>query len=672
MSVRSQVHGHSAPAAGGVDCCTPPPRIPLPPAPPGDERRADWAAVEILTAGERRQVRRQVLPLLFGSGLLGLGLGYQWLRPDQEPVGALLQAAAALCVSLPILREALEGFLARPARHLTEQLVAIAILAAASTGDFVTATLVPLFLELGHLFEERSARGARAAIEGIRALSARRATVRRNGREEDVPVESVAVGERILVRPGETVPVDGRVVQGRSSVDSGPITGESLFEEVGPGAQVFAGTANLDGLLELEATEVGRDTVLGRVIELLARVEGSKTPVLRLLERYAGIYLPLVLAVAGVVLFASGDSSRAIAVLIVACPCALVLAGPAAMVAALTAAARSRALIKSASFLEAVTDVDTLILDKTGTVTAGEASVEGVEQRPADVEENQVLALAASCGRASLHPVSRAAVRAAADRGLVTEEFDSIREWPGEGLLASVGRRTVRLGRRSWLEAEGVEFGDRREPSSPGAWLAEGGRLLGYVALRDAPRQEAQQALERTRALGIERLVLLTGDRRATAERVGRELGFDRVVAEVLPEQKLEVVRAEQAEGRRVMMVGDGINDALALSGADVGVAIGAKVSDVALGGADVALLGADLGALPRLLELAARTRWIVVQNALLGTGLSVLMMGLASAGLVGPLLGAAFHNLGSLLVILNSSRLVATSDSARVVRAEL
>ncbi|MEM6673134.1 MAG: cation-translocating P-type ATPase [Planctomycetota bacterium] len=612
-----------------------------------------------LTADEQRSIAFRLGPLLAGVGLLGLGELYRSAFPDQDAIASAMQAVAALLVAAPIIMEGVEGFLSRPPRHLTEQLVALAILAAMATGDFVTATLVPLFLELGHLFEERSSRGARAAIDGIRKLSARRATKIVGRDEVEVTPEEVEVGDQVLVRPGEIVPVDGRVVSGRSSVDQSPITGESLYEDVEPGKAVYSGTVNLDGLLRIEATGVGGETVLGRVLNLLRKVEASKTPVLRLLERYASVYLPIVLAVAGVTLFVTGELDRAIAVLIVSCPCALVLAGPAAMVAAMTASTRLSMLIKSAGFLETVSEVDTLILDKTGTVTTGSLSLNEITTVEGGPSKESILRGAAICGYSSLHPISRAAVDAAERLGIDFEQVDDAREVPGEGVEARTDEGVYRLGRQSWLESQGLDFSGHVGISGPGAWVAKDDMVLGFLSLADRPREEAEEALAETRRFGIERTLLLTGDREAAAKRVAQEVGFDDVIAEVLPEQKLDIVRAEQAKGHKVMMVGDGVNDALALSAADVGVAVGARISEVALGGADVALMKPDLGRIPLMLRLAEFTRWIVILNAILGTGFSVLMMALASTGVIDPLLGALMHNAGALFVILNSSRIL-------------
>jgi len=612
-----------------------------------------------LTREERRAIAGQLGPLLAGAGLLGLAVALGMHFPGQAQLAEMLKALAAAIVSIPILRRGLAGFLSRQATDLTEQLVSLAILAAMATGDFVTATLVPLFLELGHLFEERSSRGARAAIDGIRKLSAQRATRWAEDGEHEVDPGELREDDRVVVRPGEVIPVDGEVEQGHSSVDQAPITGESAYEDVGPGDAVYSGTINLGGLLRVRATRVGQESIIGRVLEVLRKVEASKLPVLRLLERYAGVYLPVVLSVAGVTLFLTGELERAVAVLIVSCPCALVLAGPAAMVVAMTASTRRSVLIKSASFLETVADVDTLVLDKTGTVTMGALSLDRVHTL-GGASEAEVLAAAARCGHGSVHPVSKAVVAAARLDGVAYDEPQACREVPGKGVEVDGPGGTLRLGRAAWLAEEGVG-GDLNHPvSGPGVWIARGDAPLGYLSLVDRPRQEAAAALEHTRALGIDRLVLLTGDREEVAREVGAELGFDAYVAEVLPEEKLDVVREEQAAGRRVMMVGDGVNDALALSGADVGVAIGARINEVALGGADVALMSGDLERLPLMMRLAERTRATVVQNAVIGTLFSVGMVALASAGVISALVGAVLHNAGAVFVIANSSRLLA------------
>jgi heavy metal translocating P-type ATPase len=620
--------------------------------------RVSESRAAALSVDERRRISARLGAGLAGTALLILGTVLMRLAPEQWQIGELLWALAALVVGAPILVSGVRGIVTSDTRSATDQLVAIAVLGAAASGSFVSATLIPLCLEIGRLFEERSSLGARAAIDGILALAARQATRWRNGTEERVDPASLAVGDEILVRPGERIPVDGTVVDGRAAVDQSAVTGESRHEDVGQGSPVFAGTVALDGLLRVQVRGTGSDTVLGRVVELLAEVERATVPVLRLFERRAGVWLPLVLTLGATTLFFSEDLSRAIAVLVVATPTALVVSGPAAMVAAMTAATRDRILIKSTDFLERASEVDTLILDKTGTVTVGAPAI--VQMSPAPgVSDRRLLEVAAACGFGSLHPISRAVVAGARARGFDVSPPGGVQERPGLGVVAEVDGQRAVLGRRQLLEEIGIDSDAGEERDAAEVWVGLGDRCLGRLLLRDQPRADARAALSQMRELGIDRLLLLTGDREGIAREVGEALGMDQVVAQVLPEQKLEVVRAEQAAGRVVMMVGDGVNDALALGGADVGVAIGAEVNEVALGGADVALLGADLGRLPRLVRLADKTRRVIGQNVWLAFGFAAILIALAATGVLNPVTGALAQSVAVLAVVSNSARIL-------------
>jgi heavy metal translocating P-type ATPase len=617
----------------------------------------DEATSISLAPEERRRISTRLGAGLVGIGLLGLGTLLVRLEPDQWQVGEICRGLAAAVVGIPTLISGIRGVVTGDTRRATDQLVAIAVLAAAASGDFVTATLIPLFLEIGRLFEERSSLGARATIDAIRALGARQAVRWHNGTEEKVDPNILQPGEEILVRPGERIAVDGTVLEGRAAVDQSAITGESVHEDVGPGSPVFAGTVALDGMLRIQVRGAGADTVLGRVVQLLAEVERTTVPVLRLFEQRAGVWLPLVLTLAGTTLFFTRELSRAIAMLVVAAPTALVVAGPAAVVAAMTVATRLRILIKSADFFERASSVDTLILDKTGTVTVGAPVV--TEIRPvAGESEDTMLAVAASCGFGSLHPVSRAVVAEALRRGIPSTPPEDLQEKPGLGVVATVDGQQAVLGRRALVELS-ADTGSAEDGGASQVFVAYGGRCLGSFLLRDRPRAEAREALDAMRGMGIDRLILLTGDRAAAAQEVGDALGMDEIVAEVLPAQKLDVVRAEQAAGRTVMMVGDGVNDALALGGSDVGVAIGAELNEVALGGADVALLGTDLGRLPRLIGLADITRRVIGQNVWLAFGLSIILLTLAARGVLDPLTGALSQSLAVLVVVANSARIL-------------
>lgn len=616
------------------------------------------AAPVTLAPDERRRISTRLGTGIVGIGLLGLGTILVRLGPGQWQIGELCRGLAAAVVAVPTLISGLRGVVTGDTRRATDQLVAIAVLAAAASGDFVTATLIPLFLELGRLFEERSSLGARAAIDGIRALSARQAVRWHGGAEERVDPNSLAPGDEIIVRPGERIAVDGTVLEGRAAVDQSAITGESLHEDVGPGSPVFAGTVVLDGLLRIQVRGAGADTVLGRVVQLLAEVELASVPVLRLFERRAGVWLPLVLTLAASTLFFTSNLSRAIAVLVVATPTALVVAGPACVVAAMTVATRLRILIKSVDFLERASDVDTLILDKTGTVTVGAPTVTQIQPAEGEAEQT-VLRVAVACAFGSLHPVSRAVVAEGLARGIVGVPPSDLQEKPGLGVVAMVDGRQAILGRKTLLADLGVDAGPQEDSDSSQVWVAHGGRCLGRIVLRDRPRKEARDALAAMRELGIGRLVLLTGDRTAVAREVGEALGVDSVIAEVLPAEKLDVIRAEQAAGRVVMMVGDGVNDAPALGGADVGVAIGAELNEVALGGADAAILGTDLGRLPQLIALADTTRHIIGQNVWLAFGFSVILIVLAAFGILNPLSGALCQSVAVLGVVANSARIL-------------
>jgi Zn2+/Cd2+-exporting ATPase len=619
---------------------------------------ADEAVPGSLALEERRRITVRLGAGILGIALLGLGTLLIHLEPGQWQIGELCRGLAAAVVGVPTLVSGIRGIVTGDTRQATDQLVAIAVLAAAASGQFVTATLIPLFLELGRLFEERSSLGARAAIEGIRALGAKQAIRWRDGVEQRVDPNDLLPGDEILVRPGERIAVDGTVLEGRAAVDQSAITGESVYEDVGPGSPVFAGTIALDGLLKIQVRGAGSDTVLGRVVQLLAEVERTTVPVLRLFERRAGVWLPLVLTLAATTLFFTNNLSRAIAVLVVATPTALVVAGPAAVVAAMTVATRLRILIKSADFLERASEVDTLILDKTGTVTIGAPTVTQI--RLADgASEERLLAVAAACGFGSLHPVSRAVVAEALTQGVVSKPPQDLQEKPGLGVVAMVDGHQALLGRRLLLTEFGVDSRAADDEDVSQVWVAYNGQCLGSLSLRDQPRREAREALAAMKALGIQRFVLLTGDRAAAALEVGRALNMDEIVAEVLPAQKLDLVRAEQAAGRTVMMVGDGVNDAPALKGADVGVAIGAELNEIALGGADVALLGTDLGRLPQLIRLADITRRVIGQSVWLAFGLSIVLIALAAAGFLNPLTGALAQSVAVLVVVANSARIL-------------
>lgn len=628
-----------------------------------------------LTIAERARIVVQLGTAMLAGALLAVGwLQWTYGSEDLKNVAELIIALAALIVSAPIFFNAVRGLFVSDAHTMTEQLVALAVLAAMMTGDFITATLIPVILNLGHFLEERSVLGAQAAIEGLSTLHARSASrLTESGSEEEVDPDALRPGDTIVVRPGDTIAADGEILDGYSAVDQSSITGESAPEDVAPGGSVFAGTINLSGLLRVRVTKIGSQTALGQVVDLLRDAEQSKTPVMRLIEQYAGYYVPVILIIAVVVLFITRDMSRAVAVLVVGCPQAFVLAGPTAMVAALATASRLGILIKNTRFLEALADVDTVVLDKTGTVTLGRLEIVEIRPTPGN-EEQTVLAEALRCATASRHPVSKAIVEAGSRRGQDVSGHtgdDVIEEVAGKGVIARGNGGSVVLGRREWLVELGANVPENPRHAGPIVWIGREGRAgsgdgpetLGCLLLADMPRPEAKQAIAGLRRLGVLRTILLTGDRREVAQHVAQSLQTDEVIAEVLPQQKLEVVRRESEAGNSVMMVGDGVNDALALASGDVGVALGAVASDVALKSADVALMTNDLGRLPTTIELARRTRRTMHQNILIGGLISIGFVAFASVGLIAPLTAAILHNVGELFVIGNSARLLGIAE---------
>jgi Zn2+/Cd2+-exporting ATPase len=621
-----------------------------------------------IDAGERRALGARLTAALAAVGLLVLALGLLLLVPAQAAVAHLLAGATAsrrtaVLVGVPVLRDAVAG-LRRPTLHaITDQLVAVAILGAVVVGDLESAALVPLAMTIGHILEERSLIGSQEAIAALARLTrvaGRR--LRADGGVDEVAAEALRPGDRIEVRPGDRLAADGVVRTGISAVDTSPITGESVPIEIAPGDAVLAGAINQHGRIEVEIVRTGAATALGKVVALMRDAERAKPPVTRLLERHAGAYLGLILLIAAGVLVSTGSATAAMTVLVAACPCALVLAAPATAIAAIAVAGRHGILIKGTAFLEELAEVDALIIDKTGTLTVGELRIAGLQACPG-IDPGDLRRLAGSLGAASSHPVSRACAAAlpAHDRLAIT----AIAEVGGQGLSGTrADGSAVAMGRPTWL-AEHVPGGAIVPPTHDGpvVGVAAAGHLLGWILLADEPRADARAALDDLRGLGLSRQILVTGDRRAVAGRVAEALGITEVDAEVLPDQKLARVRSELTGGRRPLVVGDGVNDALALKAGAVGVAMGARGTDVALASADIVLMGERLGRLATCVRLARRARRTINTNVGIGLGWTAVVLAGGAAGLYGPLWAALLHNLGTLAVMANAGRLLRVDD---------
>ena len=615
----------------------------------------------LLSADERRQAGQQLTLAMLALGLLALGLIWRWLAPSQDGVAQLLLGVASLLVAVPVLRSAWHSLLQPSLHGVTDQLIALAMLGAWATGDLATAALLPIIMILGHVLEERSVLGSQEAIGALGRLTRSQARlIGADGEVREVDNASLQPGDQVEVRAGDRVPADGRVLHGQASLDTAPITGEALPQEVDVGSQVYGGAINLDGLLRVEVTGIGDDSTLGKVIALMQRAEQAKPPITRLLERHAGRYLVLVLLIAAATWFVTGDAQAMLAVLVAACPCALVLSAPATAIAGIAVAARHGILIRGSAFLEELADLSSLVIDKTGTLTHGALHLQRVLPGEPGLAQDQIIRLAASLGTASSHPVSRAlASRVAHDQHLAVSE---LHERQGFGVVARTERGEAALGRPELFARLGIEIPAVPEHDGPIAGLALDGRFQGWLLLADSIRQEAPQALEQLRELGLGRQLLLTGDRRSVAEAVASQTGISSVVAQALPEDKLRHVNQEIHAGFRPMVVGDGINDSLALKAGVVGVAMGAGGTDIAMAAADIVLINGDLRRLATCIRLSRLCRRTLQWNVLIGLGWTLGIMLAAAFGLLGAagaMIAALLHNLSTLLVLGNAGRLL-------------
>ena len=623
------------------------------------------------------EIDRYIILYLVG-GVLAM---VSWIASKMgvtDQIAVLPAVVGSLMLAAPLFIAAGGELLKR--RISSSSLAALAILAAMAIGEFITAAFLAFVLLVADQIVRRTAFGAQQAIEALVVLTPDVARlVAEDGSEREVPLSSVAVGQTVRVRAGENLPVDGKVVSGRSTVNQASLTGEAMPVEVESGADVYAGTTNLTGTIDVLVTQVGEDTTIGKVTTLIREAENSKTPRQLLIEQVARFYVPVALSLAALVYFLFSQSAEesvrntaaltAVTVLVVTCPTALLLSSPTAMVAAFAAAARLGVLIKRTSYLESAGHVDTVVLDKTGTITTGRfevsrlAPVEGVEGA-------ELLKAAAAAEAHSNHPLAQSIVKTARSARVSIVEATDSEEIHGRGVRASTALGELHVGRAGWIRelaphaAAQIESVEQRIEGMSGVHVLLGGKYLGAVGLEDKVRPEAKSVIERLRSLGVRSITILTGDRLSVAKRVGMAVGADEIEAECLPEEKHEIVRQMGRAGQKVMMVGDGINDGPALAEAEVGVAMGLSGSDIAANSAGVALMTDELNRLPFLIELARRTRGIVVQNIAVSILMAIIGLTLAATGTFAGLGGigvgfaALFHFAPDIFVVGNSFRL--------------
>jgi Cd2+/Zn2+-exporting ATPase len=545
-------------------------------------------------------------------------------------------------------------------------MASIAMIAAIIVGEYSAAAIVVFMMSVGEWLENFTIARADNALRELAKLIPAVVTVRRNDKEIIIPVEEVVLGDIVLVRTGERIGVDGIVSGGTGSVNQSAITGESMPVEKSNGDDVYAGTLNEVGHLEVRVTRLGENTTLGQIVRLVKDAQATQAPVQRIANQYARILVPVTFGIAIVVYLLTQDILRSITVLVVVCPCALVLATPTAVVAAIGNAAKRGMLIKSGAVIEQVGKVQVVAFDKTGTLTHGKPVVKDVIALNG-LSGDQILSLAGTTERFSEHPIGRSIVQACQDKNLALGNPAEFTVLPGYGVAAQVENYAVVIGNRAMLAERAVDWPiqvDERAKQMEDLGqtvipVSINGQVEGLIALADTPRQEAHDAIRQLKELGIAEVVMITGDNPRTANLIAKELHIDRVYAEVLPQDKLAIIRQYQAQGKRIMFAGDGVNDAPALAAADIGVAMGIGGTDVAIETADIGLMTDEIARLPQIIELSRRALGVIRQNVAFSMSMNVLSVILGGFGIIGPVVGALMHETSALPVLANSARLI-------------
>ena len=568
---------------------------------------------------------------------------------------------ATLVGGYPIFQEAWENL--RKRRMTMELSMTIALVAALCIGQFFTALVIAFFVLFAELLEGYTVGGGCRAIEKLIESLPRQVTVRRDGRERELSTQEVCRGETIIIRPGSRIPADGEVHKGHSFVDQSSITGESMPVEKVEGSKVFAGTINEDGVLEVRVEKIGRDTTFGKIIQIVEQAEKSKAPVERVSDRLAAGLVYFALGAAVLTFVVTRNLTSTIAVIIVAGACGVAAGTPLAILAGIGSAARRGIIIKGGLYLEQLSQIDTVVLDKTGTLTLGVPEVTSIITLDG-ASEDEVLQTAAIAEQHSEHPLGEAIVRRAHERNVPLREYANLRYLPGKGLTCDDNGSQILVGSRTLFEECGVsvpagfvaESAGARSAGQTTVLVGRGRRVLGAVTLADQLRGEARQAVAGLKTLGL-RTILLTGDSSGTAKTIGNSLGVDEAIGDLLPQQKLEKIRALLQRGNKVAMVGDGVNDAPALAEATVGVAMG-QGTDVALETADVTLMTSDLSRLLEVLAISKRCYGVIMFNFWGTIGVDTVGIALAFFGLLAPIMAALIHVGSELAFILNSARL--------------
>lgn len=600
-----------------------------------------------------------LLAVVFGV-ILFIIVGGEWLGLFEQitgrvpfPVGLALVVISGWSIFRNVIRAALNR------QVISHTLMTLGVIAALAVGEWATALVVVFFMRVGEYVENFTTKGARRAVKDLTAMIPQTARVERDGSEQEIPVSEVRNGDIVIVRPGEKVPVDGEVISGQATMDQSVLTGESMPVEVAAGTQVFAATIARLGSVRIRAARVGPDTTFGRVVKMVEEAEANRAEVQRFADRFSAFFLPVVAGIAALTFIIRRDPLAAAAVLVVACSCSVALATPVAVLASIGASAKRGLLIKGGKYLESLARADVLLLDKTGTLTLGKPQVTDVISLNG-LDPAEILALAASAERYSEHPLAEAVRAATRERNLPLVEPQEFEALPGLGIRARIAGRRVVIGNRQLVPgaAELAAAAELEQQGKTLLYLARDGELTAVIAAADTLRPEVPAALAALRDLGIRRIELLTGDNERTARALAEKLGVD-FRASLLPEDKISIVKAYQAQGHTVVMVGDGVNDAPALAQADVGIAMGAAGSDIAVEAAHIALMRDDWSLVPEVLRIARRTLRVVKMNLGFTAVYNLIGITLAALGFLPPIFAAAAQSLPDLGILANSARLL-------------
>jgi Cu+-exporting ATPase len=561
----------------------------------------------------------------------------------------------------PILLEAAEGLITRFDLK-TNVLVSIALIASVAIGEYFAAAEIAVIMMIGEILEDRTVRKSQESVKKLIRLTPQTARIMSPAGEKEISIEQVKIGDIILVRPGESIPVDGIIVKGHTSINQSIITGESIPIDKTVGDEAFVGTLNQLGAIEIKATKVGGDTSLAKLIRLVKESEDKKAPVVRITDRVATVVVPLAVLASIVTYLMTRDITRLVTILVVFCPCALVLATPTAIIAGIGNASRKGILIKSGEALENAGRIDTVAFDKTGTVTNGNPEVIDIISLNSRYDEDTVLSLASAAEKFSEHPLGKSVYVKAKEMSLNVAEPQKFKINPGKGVTALINGKNVMVGNQKMIETteEQSQFIKSYENQGKTVLIvAVENSVIGLITVADKIKNKSPETIQQLKEMGINKILLITGDNKNVAHSIAKQVGIKDVYAERLPEGKVHVIEDQLKNNNKVCMVGDGINDAPALAISNVSVAMGALGADVAIESSDISLMSDDISKIPELIDLSKKVMGTININIAAPILINFAAIILAAFGIIGPVAGALIHNLGSVLVVANSSRLI-------------